>query len=89
MTSVTRYVPQPPPPRRSRIRDTLRALWGVFCLFVGAVDALVTALIGITPLAGPWEQIRGEIADRWRLAYNDARDADVSSEEKEIERVDP
>jgi hypothetical protein len=77
---MTRHVPQPPA-RRSRIRDTTRAIWGVFCLFAGAADALVTAVLGITPLAGPWARIRAVIADRWRIAYLDAREADVVGEE--------
>jgi hypothetical protein len=85
---MTRYVPQDPPPR-SRVKDTCRALWAVFCLLIGAVDALVTAVLGITPLAIPWAEFRAEIADRWRLAYHDARDADVITEEREVDRVDP
>lgn len=86
--TTTRYVSQPPPPR-SRIRDTLRAMWGVFCLVIGAIDALVTALLGVTPFAIPWADIRAELADRWRLAYNDARDADVVDEQEETELVEP
>jgi hypothetical protein len=64
------------------IRSTLRATWAVICLFIGAADALITALLGVTPLAGGWARVRTVIADRWRMAYLDARDADVVDEEE-------
>lgn len=80
---MARYRPPGLPPRNP-LTATLRALWGVFCLFVGAADALISALLGVTPLAGPWAELRGVIADRWRLSYHDARDVDVIEEESEV-----
>lgn len=59
------------------------------CLFAGAADALIAAVLGVTPLAGPWAQLRTVIADRWRLAYHNARDVDViEDEESEAGDVD-
>jgi hypothetical protein len=84
---MARYEPGPPPPRNP-VTATLRAIWGVTCLFIGAADALITALLGVTPLAGPWTELRAVIADRWRLAYHDARDADVIEEGSEVDDVD-
>ncbi|MDN3356109.1 hypothetical protein [Actinomadura sp. DC4] len=81
MTAMTS--PMSEPPRRGRIRATARAIWAVFCLFVGAIDALVTAVLGVTPLAGPWARVRRVVADQWWLAYYDARDAELVGEETE------
>lgn len=72
----------PGPPRRNPIKASLRASWAVICLLIGGADALVTALLGVTPLAGPWARVRAVIADRWRMAYLDAREADVVGEEE-------
>lgn len=83
---MARYEPGLPP--RNPVTAVLRALWGLFCLFIGAADALISAVLGITPLAGPWAQLRGVIADRWRLDYHDARDVEVIEEESEDGDVD-
>ncbi|GLY81807.1 hypothetical protein [Actinoallomurus iriomotensis] len=79
MTAMPR--PGSLPPRRNPLTAALHATWAVICLFIGAADALITAALGITPLAGPWARMRAVIADRWRMAYLDAREADVVGEE--------
>ena len=69
--TMTHY---PSPPRRGRIRAAARAIWGVTCLLLGAVDALISAVIGIRPLAATWHVMAQAIADRWRTSYNNAID---------------
>lgn len=85
--TMVRHKPAPAP-RRNPVMACFRAAWAVLCLFVGATDALITALLGITPLAAPWERIRSVIADRWRMAYLDAREAELV-DESETDDVEP
>lgn len=69
--------------RRQRLAGVLRGLLGVALLLAGALDALITACLGIRPVGPQLAELRQAITDRYRLARAGARDADVIDDKKE------
>jgi hypothetical protein len=67
--------------RRQRLAGVLRGLLGVALLLAGALDALITACLGIRPVGPRLVELGGVIADRYRLARAGAREAEVIDEE--------
>lgn len=78
--SVQIYKPQGTRPPRGR--SVLRGLLGVVVLFLTALDALVTAVLGWAPLTPKLREIRQVIADEYRAASHGAVDADVIGEDE-------
>jgi hypothetical protein len=70
-------VTYPTPPFRRRLRDVARGVWFVVVLLATALDALLTALIGVPPLTWFARRIGRALADEYRRGYHDAVDADV------------
>lgn len=66
-----------PPPRRGSLRDIARGVWFVLVLLATAVDSLLTALIGVPPLAWFARRIGHALADEYRRGYHNAVDAEV------------
>lgn len=62
--------------------SVLRGLLGVVVLFLTALDALVTAVLGWAPLTPKLREIRQVIADEYRAASHGAVDADVIGEDE-------
>jgi hypothetical protein len=58
-------------------RAVLRGLAAVLVLVLTAVDALVTAVIGIPPITLAWRQVRRAVGDVYRTGYYDAVEAEV------------
>lgn len=66
----------PRPSWRDAVLAVARGLWAVFVLLATAVDALVTAWLGVPPLAWLGRRIGRVIADEYRRGYHNARDAE-------------
>lgn len=70
------------PSRPGRARATLRGLAAVLTHLLGALDALVTARLGIPPLAWLARRTGHAIADEYRRGYAGAVDAEVIDEDE-------
>jgi hypothetical protein len=57
--------------------DILRGCWAVVLLFLTALDALVTALMGIAPLTPRLREMRHVISDEYRAGAHGWIDSDV------------
>jgi hypothetical protein len=66
-----------PPPRRRSVRGVARGVWFVLVLLGTAVDALLTALIGVPPLTWLARRIDQTLTDEYRRGYHNAVDAEV------------
>jgi hypothetical protein len=63
--------------RWQTLLGVLRGLLGLALLLAGALDALVTACLGIRPVGPQLLELRDAIADRYRLARAGAHDIEV------------
>jgi hypothetical protein len=59
------------------VRSALRGAWAVVMLFATAADVLVTAAMGLPPVAWMLRRVRRAIGDEYRRAWWDAIDADA------------
>lgn len=66
-----------------RLRAIGRGLVAVAALLLTALDALITARLGLPRLAWVGRRVRREIADEYRRGYHDAQDTEVIDEENE------
>jgi hypothetical protein len=57
--------------------EVLRGCWSVLVLVLTALDALLTALVGIGPLTPKLRELRHVIADQYRAGACGVRDAVV------------
>lgn len=69
--------------RGGRARAVRRGVTAVAFLLLGALDALLTARLGIPRLAWLSRKVGREIADEYRRGYHDAVDAEVDEENDE------
>jgi hypothetical protein len=69
--------------RDSQARAVRRGVAAVVALVLTAVDALVTARLGLPRLAWMGRRVGRELAEEYRRGYHDARDAEVIDEENE------
>ncbi|REE96641.1 hypothetical protein [Thermomonospora umbrina] len=72
--------------RWARMRPVLRGLLAVALLLVTAVDALLTALIGVRPLVPLLRSLAAVLADEYRAGRVGAIDADVIEDDDQSER---
>jgi hypothetical protein len=60
------------------IRAVARGVRAVVVLFLTAADALVTAVMGVPPIACTWRRVRLAVSEEYRRGYWDAiEDAEV------------
>lgn len=69
--------------RSGHARAVRRGVTAVAFLLLGALDALLTARLGIPRLAWLGRKLGREIADEYRRGYHDAVDAEVDEENDE------
>ena len=74
-------------PRRSwweRVRPVLRGCWAVVVLVATAVDALITAVLGVAPLTPRLRTLRQVLADEYRAGRAGAVDAEVFDPNEQV-----
>lgn len=67
----------------SRARAVARGLLAMLALLLTAIDALITARLGLPRLTWAGRIVGRELAAEYRRGYHDARDAEVIDEETE------
>jgi hypothetical protein len=66
-----------PMSRWEKTQAIARGLRAVAALLASAADALISAAVGLPPLAWLWRRARAELAEEYRRGYWHAVDAEI------------